>query len=167
MVPPHSQEAPQVTFTIMSLDRFAFERLERGQVDVVITLEKYLLPQHPHMFLLEDDFAVICWSESSYRNGIDAKQFLAARHAVACFGIDALPAFSESYFSEQGIERRGRCDRSQFFRSPLCLDRNGAYRDHAPHACGIFRAFHAYFHSVASLSDTEIHGTGAMACNEK
>ncbi|WP_051956039.1 LysR family transcriptional regulator [Beijerinckia mobilis] len=101
-----SQEAPQVTFTIMSPDRFAFERLERGQVDVMITLEKYLLPQHPHMFLLEDDFVVICWSESSYRDGIDAKQFLAARHAVACFGIDALPAFSESYFSEQGIERR-------------------------------------------------------------
>jgi LysR family nod box-dependent transcriptional activator len=101
-----SKEAPNVTFEILSMDRFATERMERGEIDLVITLGKFMHPHHPRAFLFEDEHAVICWSESTYSKSFDAEQFYKAGHAVACFGVDRHPAFTDTYFAEHNVDRK-------------------------------------------------------------
>ena len=97
--------APGLSFEITPPEASSVERLERGDIDLLITIQTHLVAHHPSRSLFSDEHAVICWSESKYRGGVDIETFLAARHAVACFGPTRLVAYSEAWFSQQDIAR--------------------------------------------------------------
>lgn len=101
-----AQTAPGISFELFPTDRRGMERLERGEADVVITISGYLADDQPRQKLFEDDHAVICWSGGPHAEGITAESFLSAGHAIAFFGGDRHPAFTESFFGQQGISRR-------------------------------------------------------------
>ena len=98
--------APGISFEMFPTDRRGIDRLERGEADVVITISGYLSEDQPRLKLYDDEHAVICWSGGPHAAGITPDAFLAAGHAVAFFGGDRHPAFTETYFSQQGISRR-------------------------------------------------------------
>ena len=99
-------EAPGVSFELLTTDRFAIERLERGEIDAVMTVNSYLSSLHPQKAIYADDHAVICWSESVHRGGLSENSYLEAGHVVAVFGADKNPAFTESFLGQQNIRRR-------------------------------------------------------------
>lgn len=101
-----AQLAPGIGFEIIPPEPRSIERLERGEIDLAITIETHLVPHFPRLPLYEDEHAVICWSGGSHSAGMNAAGFLSASHAVAYFGPARLVAFSESWFERQGLERR-------------------------------------------------------------
>jgi DNA-binding transcriptional LysR family regulator len=98
--------APRVTFEILSTGVLTQERFNRGEVDLTVSLAVFLSDVHPTEALYEDEHAVISWSEGAHRNGITEDAFFSSGHAVVVFGADRHPAFAETYFSKQGIERK-------------------------------------------------------------
>lgn len=98
--------APGITFELYAPDRMALERLERGEVDLILTISSYLSDEHPKRPVYEDEHAVISWSEGQHKNGLTREAFLAAGHVVAVFGPERNPAFTEQFFIQQGISRR-------------------------------------------------------------
>lgn len=101
-----SRQAPGISFEIIGTGPQSRERLERGELDLFLTIEEFTDPHYPKQALFEDEHAVICWSESRYAAGLSESDFLGASHVVAFFGPERYPAFTESYFDSQGIERQ-------------------------------------------------------------
>jgi LysR family nod box-dependent transcriptional activator len=98
--------APGVSFDLVPTTKRAFEQLERGQIDLFITISNFMLEGHPHKPLWHDEHCVIAWSEGRYGQSLAQNDFLEAGHAVAYFGSDRQPAFTEAYFGQQGINRK-------------------------------------------------------------
>ena len=99
-------DAPGLSFDLVPTTKRAPEQLERGDVDLFITISTYMVEGHPHIPLWQDEHCVIAWSEGRYGASLSAKDFLTAGHVVAYFGSDRQPAFTESHFGQQGINRR-------------------------------------------------------------
>jgi LysR family transcriptional regulator, nod-box dependent transcriptional activator len=98
--------APGISFELFPTTKTAAEMLERGEVDLYITISSYMMEGHPRRPLWHDEHCVIAWSEGRYGLAITPEEFLQAGHAVAYFGTDRYPAFTESYFGQQGVNRR-------------------------------------------------------------
>ena len=98
--------APGLSFDLVPTTRSAPEQLERGEIDLFITISTYMIEGHPHVPLWQDEHCVIAWSEGRYGKALSPQDFLAAGHVVAYFGADRQPAFTESYFGQQGINRQ-------------------------------------------------------------
>lgn len=98
--------APGVSFELFTPDRRMMERLERGEVDMIMTIDSYLPDTHPKQALYTDEHSVISWSEGRYAHALSAEEYLAAGHVIAAFGPDRLPAFTEAHLDHQGISRR-------------------------------------------------------------
>lgn len=101
-----SRIAPGLSFDIESTSRVATERFDRGEADLLLTLRDYMLEGHPHEPLYVDRHAVICCAEGVHRDGVSAEAFVEAGHAVVFFGRERSPAFTEIFFSQQGIDRK-------------------------------------------------------------
>lgn len=97
--------APGVSFEMVLPDRLATERLERGEIDLFITISTHMMEGHPTRPLWGDEHAVVCWSGSAHRDGLSADAFLKAQHVVAYFGPERIPAFTETFFTQQGLDR--------------------------------------------------------------
>jgi LysR family nod box-dependent transcriptional activator len=100
-----SKVAPNVKFELTPTGPLSMERFERGEVDLLITISGYLLDNHPTCPLYEDEHAVICWSGGKHANHITEQSFFDASHVVAFFGPERHPAFTETYFAQQGLRR--------------------------------------------------------------
>lgn len=130
-----SRTAPGISFELMPTGLFAMERMERGEIDLLITISGFLLENHPRQPLFEDEHSVICWSGSKHAAGITEDSFFDAGHVVALFGPEWHPAFTETYFAQQGHHRRIEARLPNFAALPqavLGTDRLATmYRRHA------------------------------------
>lgn len=98
--------APGLSFDIESTSRVASERFDRGEADLLLTLSDYMLEGHPHEPVFIDRHAVICCAEGAHRDGVTSEAFVSAGHAVVFFGRERSPAFTETFFLQQGIDRK-------------------------------------------------------------
>jgi len=101
------RSAPGVSFELMGPEPRTIELLERGEADLLITIDTHIKSEFPNVPLFEDEHAVICWSGSEHAAGVDAYQFSAAGHAISYIGPTRFQAFAEIYFERQKVERRG------------------------------------------------------------
>lgn len=133
--------APGLTFEIIAADKRSTERVERGEVDLLVTISDFISDRHPNMDLFEDEHAIICWAEGKHSKGIDEDGFFAAGHAIAYFGADRFPAFTETYFAQEGANRRIELRLPTFSELPLGIigtDRIATiYRRHAEYFASI------------------------------
>jgi LysR family transcriptional regulator, nod-box dependent transcriptional activator len=101
------RDAPGASFDIIPPAVGAFERLESGEVDLLLTIESYMARGHPQELLCVDEHAVVAWDQNPHcQNGLDKALFGRLGHAITFFGPERFPAFSESLFEEMGIERK-------------------------------------------------------------
>ncbi len=101
------REAPGASFDIIPPAVGAFERLESGEVDLLLSIESYLPRGHPQELLCVDEHAVVAWDQNSHcQNGLDKKLFEQLGHVTTFFGPERFPAYSESLFEVMGIERK-------------------------------------------------------------
>jgi LysR family transcriptional regulator, nod-box dependent transcriptional activator len=100
-------EAPNASFDVLPPDTTAFDRLESGEVDLLLTIESYLARGHPQELLCVDKHVVVAWDQNTHcENGLDRALFGRLGHAITFFGPERFPAFSESLFEKMGIERK-------------------------------------------------------------
>lgn len=101
------REAPGASFDVIAPDVGALERLESGEVDLLLTIESYMARGHPQELLCVDEHAVVAWDQNPHcEKGLDKAMFERLGHAITFFGPERFPALSETLFEEMGISRR-------------------------------------------------------------
>lgn len=99
-----SEVAPGVTFEIRQTGPEGTRMFQKGDIDLMITVQDYHLEEHPIEAVFEDLDALICWNEGKFANGVNEKQFLEASFAVPVFGEEQRPAISDLDFRRNGIQ---------------------------------------------------------------
>lgn len=98
--------APNVRFDVLPTDSSARLQLERGEIDLLVTISRLMDEDNPRIPLFQDEHALICWSDGAHKDGISFDTFVSAGHAIVYFGKNKFPAFTETFFSERGMTRR-------------------------------------------------------------
>lgn len=100
-----ARSAPGVSFEISQAGPENFRAFQQGDIDLLITVPHYVLPEHPTEVLYSDVDAIICWNGSRFADGISAEEFMDAEFAAAVFGAARRPTVSEIHFRKSGIDR--------------------------------------------------------------
>ena len=112
--------APGVTFEIINPDRLANDRLERAEVDVLITVAPYVVSGHPQVPLFDDEEVVISCPDAGYGH-IDEETFFQAGHVVAMFGKDRHPSVVDAFLSDYSRQRRIEVRVASFSELPTAI----------------------------------------------
>ncbi|MEP6960442.1 MAG: LysR family transcriptional regulator [Acidobacteriota bacterium] len=105
-MPMLEQQAPNVSIRIETGGRR--DALERGEVDLVILPEQYLLPEYPKEELFSDALAcLVCAKNRAVGKSITMKKYLEQGHVVVRFGENHdLPGFEQRILEGAGIHRK-------------------------------------------------------------
>jgi LysR family nod box-dependent transcriptional activator len=99
--------APDMRFTLSLLGDHPAERLERGEVDLLITLDHAVSPSHPCEPLFEDDYVVVaCADNTALGDRIDQTTYFDLGHVSVLFGKTKMPAFEEWFLQTLKAKRR-------------------------------------------------------------
>ncbi|CAM3595995.1 Nodulation protein D [Pseudomonas reidholzensis] len=102
-----NQEAPQVTFELVSPGETATEMLRRGEVDLMIAPEHYIVKEHPSQLLFEEQHVcVVCQQNSAVGERLTLEQYLELGHVSVAFGRNRSPGIEEWFMAEYGCKRR-------------------------------------------------------------
>lgn len=109
-----SREAPGVTLEIKAPDAHA-EQLNRGEIDILLMPEKYLLDAHPKEILFEDTYSCVIWNKNRViGDTLSLEQYMSLGHVSTCFGESDLPSFEEWFLHNTGMHRRIEVTTSNF-----------------------------------------------------
>lgn len=101
------KSAPNMRIDILPMLDSPNESIERQQVDLLLTLDYALSPDHPTRFLFEDDYVVIGWSGNpAMDEEITRQRYFELGHVVARFGKARVPAFEDSFIRRMKQPRR-------------------------------------------------------------
>jgi len=101
------QQAPGMRFEIQSLSESLLESLERGAVDLLITIDYAISADHPSQILFEDDYVVVGWNGNPAMAGPMTKElYFALGHVTARFGRARISAFEDWFVRRQKRQRR-------------------------------------------------------------
>ena len=99
--------APNMRVDILPLQESPHEAVERQQVDLLMSLDYALSPDHPSKLLFEDDHVVIGCKDNPLMQGeISRQAYFEAGHVVARFGKQRVPAFEDNFMSRMKHARR-------------------------------------------------------------
>ena len=99
--------APDLKIELALLDDRPLARLERGELDLLITLDHVLSEDHPRAKFFEDDYVVIAWNGNTALQGkLDKTSYYSLGHVSVQFGKTRLPAFEEIFLQNAKLQRR-------------------------------------------------------------
>ena len=115
------RQAPFLTFEVAYPSDVA-RRLQRGEADLVIVPQQYVLPEHPASLLFEDDYVVVVWSEGPLANKeIDIDGYFDSGHVAARFDATLQPEFAETLALNAPRQRRVQLAAPSFTIVPLMV----------------------------------------------
>ena len=101
-----SRSMPGLTFHLFNPSPQVMMAFERGEIDLLITLEEFLSQDHPARPLFDDSLRVICWTENSkVTDHITIEQFEALPQVEVAFGPDRRLTFCERELAEFNLNR--------------------------------------------------------------
>jgi DNA-binding transcriptional LysR family regulator len=99
--------APDMRFNLSLLGDQPIETLERGQTDLLITLDHATSPEHPKEMLFEDDYVVVaCANNPELGDSIDQTTYMELGHVTVQFGKAKMAAFEEWFLQTLKARRR-------------------------------------------------------------
>lgn len=102
-----AEEAPMMKFEFLPLGDNMVDQLQRGQADLLITLDTVLSTEHPSEFLFDDDYVVVGWSGNRALNEQMTKEaYEKIGHVMPRFGKERTPSFEEWALKSQLVNRR-------------------------------------------------------------
>lgn len=102
-----NQQAPMVTFELISPGETAREMLMRGEVDLMIAPDHYIVKEHPSQLLFEEQHVcVICQDNQAVGERLTLERYLELGHVSVVFGRNRTPGIEEWFMSEYGCKRR-------------------------------------------------------------
>lgn len=115
-------QAPGIRLEFISPDSGSIERIERGDVDLMISPRDYLLPSHPMEDLFEEQIVVAGWNENPvFAHGLTEEDFFEAGHITVTLGNHRESTFADRYVESLGRPRRVEAIASSFTVVPWML----------------------------------------------
>ena len=101
------REAPNMRFELLALNDNILEIFERGQTDLLISIDYSIAKNHPKKTLFKDNFVVLGWKKNTHlREPLDMEKYISLGHVVTKFGRTRLPSFEDWYLRKSQFERR-------------------------------------------------------------
>ena len=100
-------EAPHLRFEIQPMNDNPGEALERGQIELLLTIDYAISADHPSQLLFEDDYVVVGDAANPAMAGeMTREKYFALGHVTARFGKSRTPAFDDWFVRRQKTQRR-------------------------------------------------------------
>jgi DNA-binding transcriptional LysR family regulator len=113
------RDAPNMRFEIMSMHDHIIEALERGEMDLLTTIDYAISPDHPSRILFDDDYVVVGWAGNPDMHGEMTRDlYFRLGHVTTRFGRTRLPAFEDWFIRRQQQQRRVEIVTSNFLTVP-------------------------------------------------
>jgi LysR family nod box-dependent transcriptional activator len=99
--------APHITFEMLSPGDASEELLTRGEIDLLIVPERFVLEGHPSQILFEEQHACLVW-EGNTRVGetLTLEQYLEMGHISVGFGRNRILSIEDWFMQQYGVNRR-------------------------------------------------------------
>ncbi|WP_395329478.1 LysR family transcriptional regulator [Novosphingobium sp. BL-8H] len=102
-----AREAPGIRFEIQPMHETPVEALERGYIDLLLTIDYAISTDHPSQILFEDDYVVLGWEGNPALAGPMTRElYFELGHVTARFGKAQVPAFDDWFMRRQKQQRR-------------------------------------------------------------
>lgn len=101
------KEAPNIRFEIHPMHDSPIEAIERGYVDLLLTIDYAISADHPSQFLFEDDYVVVGDRDNpAMLQPMTRELYFDLGHVTARFGKARVPAFDDWFLRRQKQQRR-------------------------------------------------------------
>ncbi len=101
------QDAPNMRFEIQPMNTNPIEAIERGYIDLLMTIDFAVSADHPSHVLFEDDYVVVGDAQNPALQGeMTRERYFELGHVTARFGRAQMPAFDEWFTRRQKQQRR-------------------------------------------------------------
>lgn len=101
------KDAPHMRFEIQPMHDNPIEAIERGYIDLLLTIDYAISPDHPSQVLFEDDYVVVGDSRNPALAGAMTRQlYFELGHVSPRFGKARVPAFEDWFVRRQKQQRR-------------------------------------------------------------
>jgi LysR family nod box-dependent transcriptional activator len=115
-------DAPGLSFEVRPLIGSINEELDRGDVDMVVSLASGASPRHPSEVIFVDTFSSIVWKDNSLvGKTLTRKQFLELGHVVMVLGNGRVPTLDQIALDAAGLKRRVEVKVPGFTLIPTCV----------------------------------------------
>ncbi len=102
-----NREAPMITFELISPSEMAIEMLIRGEIDLMIAPEHFMVQDHPSQLLFEEQHVCVVWSGNTVvGDSVTLEEYLQLGHVAAAFGRNRTPAIEDWFIKQYGCQRR-------------------------------------------------------------
>lgn len=100
-------EAPAIRFEIQPMQDNPIEAIERGYIDLLLTIDYAIAAEHPSQILFEDDYVVVGAAGNPDLAGpMTHELYLSLGHVTARFGKSRVPAFEDWFMRRHKHQRR-------------------------------------------------------------
>ena len=100
-------EAPNMRFEIQTMNDNPIEAIDRGHVDLLLTIDYAISPDHPSQLLFEDDYVVVgARGNPAMHQPMTRELYFGLGHVSARFGKSRVPAFEDWFVRRQKQQRR-------------------------------------------------------------
>jgi DNA-binding transcriptional LysR family regulator len=100
-------EAPNIRFEIHPMHDSPIEAIERGYIDLLLTIDYAISADHPSRLLFEDDYVVVGDRENpAMAQPMTRELYFGLGHVTARFGKARVPAFEDWFVRRQKQQRR-------------------------------------------------------------
>ena len=102
-----ADQAPHMRFEIQPMTEGPVDSLERGFIDLLLTVDFGMSADHPSQILFDDDYVVIGCSNNPAMQGPMTKElYLELGHVTCRFSKARVPAFDDWFMRRQKQQRR-------------------------------------------------------------
>lgn len=101
------KDAPNMRFEIQPMHDTPIEAIERGYIDLLLTIDYAISADHPSQVLFEDDYVVVGDRENpAMAAPMTRDLYFSLGHVTARFGKARVPAFEDWFVRRQKQQRR-------------------------------------------------------------
>jgi len=101
------QEAPHITFEMLGPGDNSGELLIRGEVDLMIVPERYIIEGHPSRLLFEEEHVCAVWQgNTQVGDSLTLEQYMEMGHVSVGFGRSRHMSIEEWFMNQYGFNRR-------------------------------------------------------------
>ena len=117
-----SVQAPGMQFEITPMADGPIESLERGGIDLLLTIDFAISADHPSQFLFQDDYVVVGWSGNPHMAGeMTEALYFSLGHVTHRFGKSRMSAFEDWFVRRQTKPRRIEVVAPSFLSAPALV----------------------------------------------
>jgi DNA-binding transcriptional LysR family regulator len=101
------QQAPHVTFEMLSPGDNSSDLMVRGEVDLMIVPERYIVDDHPSQLLFEEEqICVVCKDNPEVGKSLTLEQYMGMGHISVGFGRNRHLSIEDWFMNQYGFNRR-------------------------------------------------------------